>query len=291
MNYNSKVTFNSRAILNSRLIFNSLFTAAAALFFSQVLHESIHLFAAWAVGMQVNAFNLFAVDTVLFENGTDIWRNLFVEGSASIVNVIIGFLSLIAFCVIKRMPALLRQFFLQLTGYSLLMGFGYFMFDALFYSPGAVGDWKSILTMLGGSLYLRIPLILIGGGGVLFTFFWMAKNILVFCENRESKQERFKAAFPVLLMPYIVYGILYLVLSVWHPIGFPEGLLVIFFQFVFGFSGFLWAFFLSVYWLKPNTRDKRYYSLPMKLNFSWMAFATAILVFEIAYLLPTVQIN
>ena len=291
MNFNSKAAFNSKATLNSRFIFNSLFTAAAALFFSQVLHESIHLFASWAVGAQVNAFNLFAVDTVLFKNGTDTWKNLVIEGSASIVNVIIGFLSLLAFCAIKRMPALLRQFFLQLTGYSLLMGFGYFMFDALFYSPGAVGDWKSILTMLGGSLYLRIPLILIGGGGVLFTFFLMAKNILVFCENRESKQERFKTAFPVLLMPYIVYGILYLVLSLWHPIGFPEGLLVIFFQFVFGFSGFLWAFFLSVYWLKPNLKDKRYFGLPEKLSFWWMAFTVGVLVFEIAYLLPTVQIN
>jgi hypothetical protein len=283
--------FNPKVAFNSKLLFNSLFTAAAALFFSQVLHESIHLFSAWAVGAHANAFNLFAVDTVLFKNGADTGKNIIIEGSASIVNVIIGFLSLLVFSAIKRMPSLFRQFFLQLTGYSMLMGFGYFMFDALFYSPGAVGDWKSILTMLGGSLYLRIPLILIGGGGVLFTFFWMAKNILVFCENRESKQERFKTAFPVLLMPYIVYGILYLVLSLWHPIGFPDGLLVIFFQFVFGFSGFLWAFFLSVYWLKPNLRDQRYFCLPVKLSFGWMAFAIAILVFEIAYLLPTVQIN
>ena len=51
--------------MNSRII-NSLSTAVVALFFSHVLHETVHLVSALATGAQVRRFNLFAVDIVLF---------------------------------------------------------------------------------------------------------------------------------------------------------------------------------------------------------------------------------
>jgi len=138
---------------------------------------------------------------------------------------------------------------------------------------------------------LRISLIIIGTCGMLFTFFWLAKNILVFVKNRNDRKERFDAAFPVLLLPYIVFGLLYLFFSIWHPLGFPQGILIVFFQFIFGFSGLLWAFFLSVFWLSPNLKDKRYIRLDEKISISWLVPALILLVFQAAVLLPTIFFN
>ncbi len=44
---------------------NALAVSGAALFFTQTLHEGVHLRTALLVGVEVHAFNLFAVDTRL----------------------------------------------------------------------------------------------------------------------------------------------------------------------------------------------------------------------------------
>lgn len=269
---------------------NGISAAIVAVFFTQVLHEAVHFIAALAVGAEVRAFNLFAVHIILFQQAQYLFKDIIIEASASIANIIIGLVAMAAFTWIKKAKPMWKIFLMQTTGYSLLMGFGYFLFDGLFYSPSAAGDWKSVIRMLEGSILLRVVLIIIGACGMVFTFFWLARHVLIFSRDKCDKKSRFEAAFPVLLLPYIVTSILYVFLSLWHPLGLPDGFMIVFFQFVFGFSGLLWAFFLSVYWLKPNSKDDRYIAFDQKINIPWAAAALLLLIIQITVLLPTIYL-
>jgi hypothetical protein len=170
------------------------------------------------------------------------------------------------------------------------MGFGYFLFDGLFYSVGSYGDWNSVMNMMQHPLVLRLALIAVGGAGVVGAFFWMARAVMIFVREPRSIEQRKDASFSVLLMPYLVYSLLYILLSLWHPLGFPNGLVVVFFQFVFGFSGFLWAFFLSVHWLEPKKHPKAFQELPVTIHILWLGFALLLLIFQITVLLPTIPL-
>lgn len=270
---------------------NGLSTACTALFFTQVFHELVHLLAAWSTGVQVRGFNLFAVDTVITHEAVFRTREMIVQGSASLMNIVVGMVAAIVFTKVKRLPSLFRQFLLQLAGFSFLMGFGYFLFDGLFYSEGAYGDWSSVMDMLENPLALRLSLIAVGGASVVGTFFWMARAVMIFVSDPASIQQRKEASFAVLLMPYLFCSLLYILLSLWHPVGFPDGLVVVFFQFVFGFSGFLWAFFLSVHWLEPKQHPQAYQELPATINRYWLALALVLVIFQITVLLPTIPLN
>lgn len=267
---------------------NSLCTAIVALFFTQVLHEGVHFLAAKLVGAEVLAFNLFAVKITFFHDPAYLWRDIVIEASASIVNVGIGLLALLAFHSLKRLPSLFQQFFFQLAGYNMLMGFGYFLFDGLFYTPDSYGDWKSVLRMLDGSLVLRLILIIVGAVGMVFTFFWLARFAMVFVKDRASKESRFRVSAPLLLAPYLLLGSLFALLSIWHPIGWPDGFIIVFLQFFFGFSGLLWAFFLSVYWLDPVLNMTRYTPLPNRISILWLGSALCLLLVMILVFLPTI---
>jgi len=269
---------------------NGLSSAFTALFFTQVLHEFVHLIAAVSTGVQVRGFNLFAVDTVITYDALSRTREIIVQASASLMNVAVGVVAAILFYHVKKLSPLFRQFLLQLAGFNLLMGFGYFLFDGLFYSVGSYGDWNSVMNMLENPLALRLLLIAVGSAGVVGSFFWMARAVMIFVSDCGSIMQRKQAAFPILLMPYLACSPLYILLSIWHPVGFPDGLVVVFFQFIFGFSGFLWAFFLSVYWLEPKKHLKAFQELPGPMHVLWLGLALLLLLFQIAVLLPTISL-
>lgn len=275
--------------MKSRIV-NALSTAVVALFFSHVLHEAVHLISALITGAQVRRFNLFAVDIVLFNEVEYMWHDIVIEAGASVVNVLAGFLALFIFYRLKPGYPLLKQFFLQVSGYNLLMGFGYFLFDGLFYSPDLAGDWRSVISMLDGSIALRVTLVVLGTAGMLFTMFWLARAVLVFVSEKEVVAERHKAVFPALLAPYLVIGAVYSVLSIWHPLEFPTGLIITILQFYFGFSGLLWAYFLAVHWLSPKKDILFYGVLPDKPSWGWLVTAVIIMLFKIVVLLPTIEL-
>jgi hypothetical protein len=272
-------------------IVNSLSTAMVALLLSHVLHEITHLVVALATGAKVSRLNLFAVDITLFGEPSKVLADMAIEAGASIVNVIAGLTAVTLFHLLNQYRPLLKQLLLQIAAYNLLMGFGYFLFDALFYTPDMPGDWRSVITMLDGSIALRVALILIGTIGMLLTFFWLAKNVLVFAADREVQAERFAVAYPLLLLPYLVYGTLYCLLSLWHPLGFPTGIIITALQFFFGFSGMLWAFFLAVYWLKPSPNIRYYGELPATVSPAWVITAIFVLALKIFVLLPTINLG
>lgn len=272
-------------------IVNSVSTAGIAVALTQVLHEAIHLMSALAVGVPVRAFNLFAVDTTITYDQALRIPEMIVESSASLVNILIGLIALGVYHRRSSIKPLTRQFLIQLAGFELLMGFGYLLFDALFYAPGVLGDWKSILHMLGAPWVLRIMLILMGSLGVVWTYFWLSRAVMVFVEDISVKDQRHQAAFPILIAPYVFYSIIYLAASIWHPVGFPEGMLIVFFQFVFGFSGFLWAYLFAVIWLTPKRIVPFSQRSPERIDAGWLVLSLIIIALQLMVLLPTLAIG
>ncbi len=239
-----------KATFNSVLAANALIAALLGALAAQVLHEAMHGLAAVAVGAQWQAFNLFAVLWAWPGEASQAGR-LVIEAAPALVNIAVGLLAALFF---KRTVAAGRAMFslylLYLAGYSAFMGFGYLFFDALFYQPGAeqLGDWCQVIDVLGGSWLVRIPLLVIGGAGLVWGFFWLARAALRFAPDASDKQQRVAVALPLLLIPYVAVNLLFTVLAIWHPLG-VEGLVVAALQYWFGYVGFFWAFFLAAYWL------------------------------------------
>jgi hypothetical protein len=185
---------------------------------------------------------------------------------------------------------LVSLFFFQLAGFSLLMGFGYLLFDGAFYAPGAYGDWKSIIGMVENPGMLRGVLMIIGAAGVVGTYFFLARGVLLFVHDISNSRELRSAAQIILLIPYLCWSILYTALALFHPLGFPDGLIIVFFQFFFGFSGFFWAYMLAARWLAPRQYTEHPCLLPGQLSIPWLIVTGVLLVIQIALFLPTISL-
>jgi hypothetical protein len=81
---------------------------------------------------------LFAVNIDYTDSSTGIWGIVVVEAMASIINILICLLAVIMF---YRFSSGYMKLGAMLTaGFQGMLGFGYLLFDGLFYSPGALGD-------------------------------------------------------------------------------------------------------------------------------------------------------
>ncbi|OPL07775.1 MAG: hypothetical protein AVO33_03855 [delta proteobacterium ML8_F1] len=231
---------------------NIISAAIIAFFSAQVIHEMVHFLVGLLYDFEVLGFHLFAVN-IQFGNPQDrIFEVIMVEASASIVNIIIAFASIGMFYNLKGAYAKLLA--MLMAGFHGMMGFGYLLFDGLLYSPGAAGDWKAVLDLLNGNGVLRIAIILIGAIGYMGLFFWLGKAPLMFLTSIERMDDkaRLSLGLKVLILPYVLSVLFNVPLAFWHPLGFPEGFFVVFFQYIFGYSGFVTAFFMLWVWLKPR---------------------------------------
>jgi hypothetical protein len=260
----------------------------AAALFVQVSHEATHGIAALLVGARWQAFNLFGVESV-WPGQPNEWGDVVIAGSAAIINILVGIVCVALFSAqfALRRP-LLRLLLLYTGAYSLLTGFGYIFFDPLFYSPqDTLGDWRRIVSTLGGGWEVRIPLILIGAAGVLWVFFWLPKGALKFGERTDLHQNRVAVALPVLLVPYLAVNLIFTVLAFWHPVG-PQGVIIVVLHYWSGYIAFFWAFFLAAYWLEVKAPPANPTPLPQAISWPWVIGSIAALAVSVALLLPTI---
>ena len=166
------------------------------------------------------------------------------------------------------------------------MGFGYLLFDGLFYIPGAAGDWKTVLDLFDGHVMLRFSIMMIGTLGYMAIFFWLGKAGLSFlsAHDRNRKEQRFAIGFKMMLVPYVLSVVFNVPFAFWHPLGFPEGFFVVFFLYVFAFSGLITGFFMLWIWLKPIPfKDEETYILSHKPL--WMIWMSSLMLFVFQVLL------
>jgi hypothetical protein len=177
-------------------------------------------------------------------------QSALIAGVPAPVNVLIGALGVLWFGRERRPLARLFAFYLAV--FSLFSGFGYFMVDALMYSPtDLLGDYQNVIHFLGGGWLVRGLFLLLGAGGVLWTFFFVPRAAVRFAAEARDQAQRGVAAAQVLLVPYLVVCGLYLYLSRYHPVA-ELGFLITLSHFSFGYFGVFWGFFWATFWTQPK---------------------------------------
>lgn len=213
---------------------------------SQFLHEVAHAVAGIVVGATNVQVTLFAALADTGIDPDDVARVTVIEGSAVVANLVVGTIAAVVFRALwLRVPWVSYTAFLT-AAFSFALGFGYLMFDGIFYQPGAAGDFKAILDLFDGNAVFRIAIIVIGTAGWMATLFWVSQSVWRFTRD---ESERVAVAMRLLLVPYLVSVAVMVPLAfLIHPLG-VEGGFVVLFQYVFGNSLLLTGTFMSAYWL------------------------------------------
>lgn len=268
---------------------NALAISFVAIIIKQVGHEASHGILATLVGAKWTQLNLFYADAVWIGEPNRLGEGI-LTGGAAIVNIIIALIC--AWLFNKSSLAsrgALRLFLFYLTAYNLFAGFGYLFIDPLFYQPGGenLGDWKKIVDMLGGSWAVRLPISLIGAAGVLWGFFWVARNAHVFIPS--EKPERFRYALLLLLVPYLVNDAIFITLSAVGPLP-PEIVPIVFIQYIFGYFGIGWGAFMAGLWIQPQAGLTRS-AVPESIQWRWAVASIVLLAIAAFILLPTIELG
>lgn len=270
------------------LAFTALSIAVVAVLAVQVFHEASHAVAAVLVGARLEAFNLFAVAHT-WAGEESWWGELIIVSNAAVMNVLAGLVAvaLVSQGWVRRRPTL-RLFLFYVAGYSLLTGFGYLLFDGIFFQPGGqnLSDWKKVLEMAGGNWILRIVIILTGLAGSLWMFFWLPRSALRFGEGMTDQRQRVRLMLPLLMLPYVAINALFTLLSFWHPLG-GDGVIIIVLQYWFGYVAFFWAFFIASYWTEVTTQPPDTTPIAAGFNWPWGVGAAVAVGLAIIVLLPT----
>ena len=219
---------------------NTLAIAFTAIFLTQIGHESAHGVLSSLVGAKWTQLNLLFADHRWVGEPNQLNEGI-LTGGAAIVNIIIAIICAALFkskSIASR--GILRMFLFYLTAYSLFTGFGYLFVDPLFYQRGGanLGDWRKVIDLLGGGWGVRLPILLVGAAGVLWGFFWVARNAHAFLPS--EKPERFRYALLLLLVPYVVNDVIFITLAATGPLP-PEIVLIIAIQYIFGYFGIGWG--------------------------------------------------
>src|SRR5262245_43252859 len=171
----------------------------------QLVHEVCHGVTSLLVGQRWEALHFFASLSTWPGQGSALGDGL-VAGSAAVLNILCAIAAMLL--LPRRLFAgrpLLRLLVFYFAAFSLLSGFGYLMFDPLFYNPRGpnLGDWKEIVGLLGGTWAVRAPIAAIGGAGVLFGFFWLPRAALGFRIDGLTPADKRPFLVRMLLLPYL----------------------------------------------------------------------------------------
>jgi hypothetical protein len=201
------------------------------------------------------------------------------------VNIATGLLAVALFAAggLRARPRL-RLFTMYFAAYSLLAGFGYLMIDPLLYQPGAAGDWKKIIGLMGGGWGVRAPIALFGLAGLIFAFIWMSRAVLRFGAPGDDPRSRSRLTAPLLLVPYFVVNAIFTGLAFWHPLG-AEGIFLEGFKYWGGFASFFGAHFVAMHRSKAPPAGE-ISPLPAGLAVSAVAGAALAISLSAAILLP-----
>ena len=273
----------------STFVINALAISFVAIFIKQVGHESAHGILATLVGAKWTQLNLFYADHTWLGEPNQLGEGI-LTGGAAIINII---LALICAALFKNKSiasrGTLRLLLYYLTAYNLFAGFGYLFTDPLFYQKGGenLGDWKKIVDMLGGGWNVRLPISLIGAAGVLWGFFWVARNAHAFIPA--DKPERFRYALLLLLVPYVVHDLIFITMSAIGPLP-PEVVPIVAIQYIFGYFGIGWGAFMAGMWIPAQAGLERS-AVPESIQWSWVIASILLLVVAAFILLPTIQFS
>jgi hypothetical protein len=274
-------------------LLNTLLVAFVAITIVQISHEATHAIVSILLGANLEVFHLMGIGHGWPSGVATDWKSLadaLIAGSAALLNITVGIISLLLFYR-KRLQdkPYLRLFIFYVAAYSWLMGFGYLFIDPIYANSESAGDWAKVVMFLGGGWEIRVPLIIIGALGLVYSYFWMGKAGMHFTfGDMKDKETRTKTGRTLLIYPYVVVNIIYTLFAFLHPLGF-QGLFIIIMQVWMGYSGFFWAFMINYIWSDYKGPFEKETALPdSKLNKNWLILG--IIAATFSFLLLTIPL-
>lgn len=209
----------------------------AAFVVEQVSHEVCHGVVALLVGGRWEWLHLFAVSTDV-PPGASLAARIAVPASAALLNVAVGAIAVVMYPRVTR--AELRLFLMYTAAFHLLAGFGYLLFDAMLFDPAAeaVGDWKKVLSLVGGGTLPRVAVGTIGFAGYLGAFFWLPRALTRF--DVVGAPSRAAALRALAWAPFLAANGVATALAMLHPLE-GAGVILVLSKGWMGFSAFFWA--------------------------------------------------
>lgn len=261
-------------------VINCLATGLLAFFFTMPVHELFHALTSLAYGDKIICYSAAAVrpgDIIDYAALSPFHRIMVAGGSASILNAIIAVILTIILLKCSMGP-MLRLFLTQLMGAQFAQGFGYFLIGGCF----AVGDWNKVFSYFPDSpgfvSAMRIILIILGAGGMVFTFFILNHMSYYFIEDSSNKKEKMAVALKMYLLMFLIGIVVGLLVSIQSPAIASGELslgLALFFDLMW--IPFFWGFmFTGVMNVLPPKKSRFQYKLPVKPN--WILLATGIVL-------------
>ena len=270
------------------MILNGLALIVIANNLTSPLHELTHMLTQMAAGMQACCLSFGAAETVgtVKVNMDSVFWKIMYEGSAALMNIVVGFLCLLLLKKCRFKP-LSRVLMLQLTIMHLSMGFGYFLRDGVSYTPGGgMGDWSKVLERFGGSVPLRIGLLVVGTVGFLLTFYIAYRQAFHFIRDNEDKAERRQVTAAIYLFPYLFNAVVITLLGLRSPLGAENALVIGGIVNIFGMIPFFWGYMFVAHMVKPRKDNVWYFSPCAEKKIGLWIFALALLVFDALILCP-----
>ena len=271
---------------------NALFIALLAAAIEQVFHESVHGLTSLAVGGRWEVLNFWFAETGAAAGAPE-WHTFLLKGGAAIANVLVGLACMMLFRArVARDRPLLRLFLMYSAAYHAMAGFGYLAFDPMFANADSLGDWAHITMMLGGGWEVRIPIILVGGAGTVWVFFWIGRAALrmVASGAMSERRGRTRSGLVTLIVPYVMVNLVFTVLALFNALGTAATILSII-KVWFGFIGLFWGFFIVFMWSPYRGPFGDETSLPHRLAVPWIVASVALLAVCAAVLLPGLTIQ
>ena len=288
----TKTNKNSRLFL----ILNCLALGIIAMNLTAPVHEATHLLTQMAAGAkpQVLAFGCAGtVEGTATANLDSVFWKVMFSGSAALMNIVIGTILLI---VLKKakLGSLSRPLVLMTCMMHYSMGFGYFLRDFFLYDPDPApdveqGDWAKVYENFGGSMALRIIMLIIGCIGILFVFYIAWRQAYHFISDNNDKKERNRVASAIYLFPYLVNAVVFTLVELRGPVAqksISDFLIISPIINIFGMIGFFWGYMFVAHMVKPR-KDNVYYFSPCaeKKPALWI-FALAVIAFDAFVLCP-----
>jgi hypothetical protein len=195
-----------------------------------LLHEGLgHGVTAWVRGLTVTELTSNHLSTLQ----NDHW----VEAGGTIVNLIVGLLSLLGFHRLAK-TANARYFLWLLAALNLLPAAGYFMLSGIF----DFGDWAEVISDLPYQIPIRVGMTLIGAAAYYLFMRLLAVAIRPFVHQGGDFNT-------VSRLPYLAAGIFSCIAGAFDPLGIHLMLISTIPAAFGGSSGMLWADVLM-----PRTR-------------------------------------
>lgn len=153
-----------------------------------------------------------------------------------------------------------------------------------------MGDWSKVLDRFGGSLPLRIGMLVAGTLGILLVFniaYWQAFH---FIRDNNDKAERRQVTAAIYLWPFLFYAVVFTLLGLRSPIGVANSLIIGGISNTFGMIAFFWGYMFVAHMVKPRKENVYDFSPCAEKKPGLWLFAAAVLVFDAFILCPGIML-